>query len=41
MSCHLFGDEMEKGEIPADFQLVGNMVQDVCYNNAKSYFGWE
>ncbi|TWF39803.1 D-glucuronate isomerase [Chitinophaga polysaccharea] len=39
--CDLLGDEMEKGEIPADFQLVGSMVQDVCYNNAKSYFGWE
>ncbi|NLR59101.1 glucuronate isomerase [Chitinophaga polysaccharea] len=39
--CDLLGDEIEKGEIPADFQLVGSMVQDVCYNNAKSYFGWE
>ena len=21
--------------------LVGTMVQDICYNNARSYFGFE
>ncbi|NIG55525.1 glucuronate isomerase [Chitinophaga sp. Cy-1792] len=38
--CDMLGEEMEKGEIPDDIQLVGNMVQDICYNNAKTYFGW-
>ncbi|HPR32142.1 MAG TPA: glucuronate isomerase [Prolixibacteraceae bacterium] len=38
--CNLFGEDMEKGEIPADFDLVGGIVQDICYNNAKNYFGF-
>jgi len=24
---------------PDDIELVGSMVQDICYNNAKRYFG--
>jgi hypothetical protein len=26
---------MEKGELPHDFELIGGLVQDVCYNNAR------
>jgi len=37
--CNLLGTDMENGEIPGDFDLVGGMVKDICYNNAKSYFG--
>ncbi|MFC0877499.1 glucuronate isomerase [Saccharicrinis sp. FJH2] len=36
--CDLLGTDMEKGEIPTDFDLVGSIVQDICYNNAKEYF---
>lgn len=36
--CNLFGADMENGEIPNDFDLVGKMVQDISYNNAKEYF---
>ncbi len=36
--CHILGDEMESGLIPADFDLVGGIVQDICYHNAKNYF---
>ncbi|MFB6319547.1 glucuronate isomerase [Saccharicrinis sp. FJH54] len=36
--CDLMGTDMENGEIPADFDLVGGIVQDICYNNAKAYF---
>jgi len=36
--CNILGDEMERGLIPSDFTLVGNMVQDICYRNAKEYF---
>ncbi|MDA3881432.1 MAG: glucuronate isomerase [Prolixibacteraceae bacterium] len=36
--CNLFGDDMENGEIPKDFDLVGKIVQDISYNNAKEYF---
>jgi glucuronate isomerase len=38
--CNLFGTDMENGEIPNDFELVGSIVQDICYNNAKRYFGF-
>ncbi|MBQ4913666.1 glucuronate isomerase [Maribacter sp. MMG018] len=38
--CNLFGKEMLKGEIPKDFDLVGQIVQDICYNNAKEYFNF-
>ena len=36
--CNLLGSDMENGEIPMDFDLVGGMVQDISYNNAKNYF---
>jgi glucuronate isomerase len=38
--CNLFGEEIENGELPRDISWVGKLVQDICYNNAKSYFGW-
>lgn len=38
--CDLFGEEIERGEIPDDIEAVGKMIQDICYGNAKSYFGW-
>ncbi|MFX0071481.1 MAG: glucuronate isomerase, partial [Candidatus Hermodarchaeota archaeon] len=37
--CNLLGEEIEKGELPNDLDLIGNIVQDICYNNAKNYFG--
>jgi glucuronate isomerase len=36
--CNILGSEMERGLIPDDFTLVGNMVKDICYYNAKRYF---
>ena len=36
--CNMLGTWMENGEIPADFDLVGGMVQDISFNNAKRYF---
>lgn len=36
--CNCLGTEIENGEMPADFDLVGKMVQDISYNNAKNYF---
>ncbi|PKL83564.1 MAG: glucuronate isomerase [Ignavibacteriae bacterium HGW-Ignavibacteriae-3] len=38
--CNLLGDEMEKGLIPNDLVLVGKMVSDICYNNARNYFSF-
>lgn len=37
--CNLLGTDMENGEIPYDFDLVGSMVKDISYNNARQYFG--
>ena len=36
--CNMLGTWIENGEVPADFDLVGTMVQDISFNNAKRYF---
>ncbi|WP_085248328.1 glucuronate isomerase [Gilliamella mensalis] len=36
--CNMVGHWMENGEIPADFNLVGTMISDICFNNANRYF---
>ena len=39
--CNLLGREMDRGELPDDEQLVGRMVQDICFDNAKTYLKLE
>lgn len=36
--CNIFGDDIEKGELPGDIAWTGKIIQDICYNNAKGYF---
>lgn len=36
--CNLIGEWAENGEIPADMEMLGAIVQDICYNNANNYF---
>ncbi len=36
--CNLLGEEIQSGELPEDLDLVGKMVADISYNNAKEYF---
>ncbi len=36
--CNLIGRDVQNGELPADEKLLGNMVSDICYRNAKKYF---
>jgi glucuronate isomerase len=36
--CNILGKEIESGELPEDYQLIGSIVQDICYLNAKKYF---
>ncbi|MEI7735285.1 MAG: glucuronate isomerase [Ferruginibacter sp.] len=36
--CNMLGEEIENGELPNDILWTGKVVQDICYNNAKSYF---
>lgn len=38
--CNLFGEEIDRGELPDDLNWTGKIIRDICYNNAKSYFGW-
>jgi glucuronate isomerase len=37
--CDLIGRDMESGEIPNDNTLVGPMVKNICYGNAKKFLG--
>jgi len=36
---NLAGADIEKGEIPADYELVGSMIRRICYQNAEQYLG--
>ena len=36
--CSFLGRQMEEGEIPEDYELIGGIVKDICYNNAVKYF---
>lgn len=38
--CNLLGQDVERGLIPNDIALLGSMVQDICYRNARAYFGF-
>ena len=38
--CNLVGTDMENGEVPDDLELLGNLVKNVSYFNAKKYFGF-
>ena len=39
--CNLIGRDVAKGELPHDMKLLGTFVRNVCYHNAKDYFGLE
>ena len=36
--CNLFGEEIEKGELPNDIVWVGKIIKDICFYNAQQYF---
>jgi glucuronate isomerase len=36
--CNLFGNDVENGELPANIEWIGQVVQDICFNNANNYF---
>lgn len=36
--CSLLGNWVEKGEIPNDNALLGEIIQDICYHNAVKFF---
>jgi glucuronate isomerase len=39
--CNLLGQEIKDGLLPNDIDLIGSMVQDICYRNAAKYFGFD
>jgi glucuronate isomerase len=38
--CNLLGAEIENGELPNDVEWTGKIIQDICLNNARQFFGW-
>jgi len=36
--CNLIGNDVENGEIPADMEFLGQMIENISYNNAEKYF---
>lgn len=38
--CAMLGEDIKKGLVPNDIAFLGKMVQDICYNNAASYFNF-
>lgn len=38
--CNFLGRDVENGELPNDVNWLGQIVQNICYYNAKTYFGF-
>jgi len=36
--CNIFGTWAEEGEVPYDLEMLGKVVQDISFGNAKAYF---
>ncbi len=39
--CNLLGSEMENGELPNDEGMIGGMVRNICFENARKFLGLE
>jgi len=39
--CNMLGNDVEAGLLPDDLDLLGEMVEDICFNNARNYFPME
>ncbi|MDR3152448.1 MAG: glucuronate isomerase, partial [Bifidobacteriaceae bacterium] len=38
--CDYLGQLASRGQLPNDLEFIGNIVKNICYNNAKEYFGF-
>ena len=38
--CNLLGEDVRRGLVPDDRDLLGRLISNVCFFNAKSYFGF-
>lgn len=36
--CNLLGKDVANGELPEDMDWLGQVVENICYNNANEYF---
>ncbi len=39
--CNIIGQDVSDGLLPDDVAWLGQMVQNICYNNAKDYFDFD
>ncbi|MBI5008406.1 MAG: glucuronate isomerase, partial [Bacteroidia bacterium] len=40
IACNYIGEEVEKGLIPDEEELLKPLIEGICYNNAKEFFGF-
>ncbi|TVQ08691.1 MAG: glucuronate isomerase [Balneolaceae bacterium] len=38
--CNMLGTDMQKGIVPEDYDLLGDLIVKVCYTNALQYFSY-
>jgi glucuronate isomerase len=38
--CNLIGRDVAKGLLPDDDSLLGPMIKNICYTNAKNYMAF-
>ncbi len=38
--CRMLGEDVRRGLLPDDRELLGKLVADVCFRNARDYFGF-
>lgn len=39
--CNLIAEDIKAGIVPNDIPFIGKMIQDICYNNAVTYFKFQ
>lgn len=39
--CDIIGDWVENGEYPVDYEILQQVIEDICYNNVKQYLALE
>ncbi|OKL41868.1 glucuronate isomerase [Pontibacter flavimaris] len=40
--CNMIGNDVESGQLPAsEMEWIGQLVENICYYNAKSYFNFD
>jgi glucuronate isomerase len=35
--CDILGQDVVRGELPNDHALLGRLIEDICYRNARNY----